>query len=196
MTLYACFLRESSSQRQHETAHRLLSLALKREYSIEHYTIRKGKHGKPFIEAHTDIKINLSHCKELAVCAVGENTVGVDCEKIRNVRSGVVRRAFTESEAIEIENAADPDLTFTRLWTLKEAFVKALGIGVSYPMKNSEFFIEDNTHNNIIYTNVTGAYFRQWVIQNKYVISLCAATPECETSLVFVSEKALDIVQK
>lgn len=193
MTLYACFLSESSAQKQHEAAHRLLSFAMKREYGIEHYNLGKGVHGKPFVEARTDIKINLSHCNGLAVCAVGENTIGVDCERIRNVRNGVVRRAFTESEALEIENSANADLTFTRLWTLKESFVKAIGIGVSYPMKNAAFSIVDN---NTIYTNVTGAFFRQWVIQDKYIISLCAAAPECETSLVFVSEKTLNIAQK
>jgi 4'-phosphopantetheinyl transferase len=193
MTLYACFLRKSLAQKQHEAAHRLLSFAMKREYGIEHYNLGKGVHGKPFVEIHTDIKINLSHCNGLVVCAVGKNTIGADCERIRNVRNGVVRRAFTESEALEIENSANADLTFTRLWTLKESFVKAIGIGVSYPMKNAAFSISDN---NTIYTNITGAFFRQWVIQDKYIISLCAAAPECETSLIFVSEKTLDITQK
>ncbi len=197
MTLYACFLRERSPKMQHEAAHRLLSFALKREYGIEHYTLGKGSHGKPFIESRTDIKINLSHCSALTVCAVGESALGVDCEGIRDVRSGVVRRAFTESEALEIEHSANPDLCFTRLWTLKEAFVKAIGTGVSYPMKNAAFSIADSSAiYNTIYTNITGAFFSQWVIQDKYIISLCAAAPECDTSLIFVSENALDTAQK
>lgn len=192
MNLYACFLKESTPNMQHKTAHALLSFALKKEYNIEHYTLRKGKHGKPFIESDKNIKINLSHCNGLAVCAVGKNTVGTDCERIRNVRDGVIRRAFTESEALEIKHSSNPSLTFTRLWTLKEAFVKAIGIGVSYPMKNSAFSLSENN----IRTNITGAFFRQWVIEDKYVISLCAAKPECETSLTFISQNTLNIKEK
>lgn len=187
MKLYACFFKNADSQEQHEKAHSLLSLALKREYGIEEYTLGKRSLGKPYLIGRSDIFINLSHCSELAVCAVGENTVGADCEVIRRVKSGVVRRVCTESEAQEIERASEPDLAFTRLWTLKESFVKAVGRGISYPMKNAAFSLAGD----VIHTNVTGAEFRQWVIAERYVIAVCAAQPVSDIRLEFISENEI-----
>lgn len=187
MKVYACFFNNADSQKQHEKAHRLLSFALKREYGIDKYSLGKKSLGKPFLNEYSDIFINLSHCSGLAVCAVGGNALGIDCEEKREVKRGVVRRVCTESEAQEIENAENPDLAFTRLWTLKESFVKAVGRGISYPMKKAAFSLRGD----VMYTNVTGAEFRQWVIAGRYVISLCAAMPAEETSLEFVSEKQI-----
>lgn len=187
MKVYACFLKDADSKAQHQKAHMLLDFALKREYDIEKYTLGKRSMGKPFLNEYSDIFINLSHCKGLAVCAVGENALGIDCEGIRKLKSGVVRRVCTEQEALEIENATDHDLCFTRLWTLKESFVKAVGRGISYPMKKAAFSLSENK----IYTNVTGADFFQWIIADRYVISLCTAKPHGKPELLFVSEAQL-----
>lgn len=187
MKVYACFFNDADSQKQHEKAHRLLRFALKREYGIEKYSLGKKSLGKPFLNEYSDIFINLSHCSGLAVCAVGENSLGIDCEGVREVRRGVVRRVCTGSEAQEIENAENPDLAFTRLWTLKESFVKAVGRGISYPMKKAAFSLQGDE----IYTNVKGAEFRQWVIAGRYVISLCKAEPSDEAGLEFVSENQI-----
>lgn len=183
MKVYVCFFRDYSSQEQHDAAHRLLSLALKREYGIENYTLGKKSHGKPFLNEYPDIKINLSHAKGIAVCSVGKAVSGIDCEQLRTVRTGVVRRVCTDSEAAATYSADNPNLIFTRLWTLKESFVKAVGRGVSYPMKNAEFLFEDEN----ILTNVTGASFMQWVIAEKYIISLCTAGTGEETELFFTN---------
>lgn len=187
MKLYACFFREKDLESQHEAAHRLLRFCLMKEYGIEEYSLGKGRHGKPYLENHPDVKINLSHCKGLAVCGTGNVPLGADCEGIREVRSGVVRRVCTETEKNEIENSSDPALVFTRMWTLKESFVKAVGRGISYPMRNVSFSFDKNN----ILTNVTGAFFRQYVLDGKYVISLCGAGNEQYVSLEIVSEKAL-----
>lgn len=192
MKLYACFFHKCSPNEQHEKAHKLLSLALKKEYGIDKYTIKKGIHGKPYLEGNADIKINLSHCNELAVCAVGKGTaIGIDCEALRTVRERVIKRVCTVQEQYEIEHAENADLAFTRFWTLKESFVKAIGIGVSYPMKNAAFSL----HEDIIYTNIENALLRQWVIQDKYVISLCTKINDKnihdDIQLVFVSDTNL-----
>ena len=68
-------------------------------------TIKKGIHGKPYLEGNADIKINLSHCNELAVCAVGKGTaIGIDCEALRTVRERVIKRVCTVQEQYEIDN--------------------------------------------------------------------------------------------
>ena len=192
MKLYACFFHKCTPDQQHENAHKLLSFALEKEYGIDKYTLKKGSHGKPYLKENEYIKINLSHCNQLAVCAVGKcNAIGIDCESLRTVRERVIKRVCTVQEKYEIEHSDNMDLAFTRFWTLKESFVKAIGIGVSYPMKNAAFSL----HKDIIYTSIENALLRQWVIQDKYVISLCTKIDEKsiydDIKLVFVSKNIL-----
>ncbi|GII84199.1 hypothetical protein Ssi03_21890 [Sphaerisporangium siamense] len=100
-----------------------------------------GENGKPALRpdpARPDLRFNLSHSGPLALLAVAVGRdVGVDVER---VRSGVSARAIAErrfdregAEAV----AADPGVFF-RLWTRKEACVKAsggrLGWGMAIPV--------------------------------------------------------------
>lgn len=182
MKLYVCFFRKCNSSEQHENAHRLLAFVLRREYGISEYTLEKGRRGKPYLASHPHIRFNLTHCAEMAVCGIGETALGVDAECLREVRSGVVRRICAPSEAEELQKAKRPDLLFTRLWTLKESFIKAVGTGLSYPMRKAVFSFEED----MLRTNIIGARFWQYVIDNRYVISVCAAEPEETCEAVFL----------
>ena len=83
---------------------------------------------------------------------------------------GVIRRAFSEKEKYILENSADSDQMFFRIWTLKESFVKALGIGISYPLKSAEFLINDDI---IMSVGCDGYSFTQIIVNQKFVCSLC-----------------------
>ncbi len=192
MKLYACFFHETDRSQEHETAHALLRFVLRQEYGIEEYSLGKNSHGKPFLSSHPDIYINLSHCKGLAVCGAGYAPLGIDCEPVSKLRTGAARRVCAPSESEELENSHDPDLSFTRLWTLKESFVKAVGRGISYPMKNAVFSFR-NAH---IITNVTDAHFCQYIIAGKYVISGCSAEKSGDFDLNILTNTAFydDIV--
>ena len=179
MKIYACFFHETDRCQEHETAHALLRFVLRQEYGIEDYLLGKNSHGKPFLSSHPDIYINLSHCKGLAVCAAGNAPLGIDCEPIGKMRSGAAKRVCAPIETVQLQNSQDPDLLFTRIWTLKESFVKAVGRGISYPMKNAAFSF-DSGH---IITNVTGAHFCQYIIAGKYVISGCFAEKSVDSDL-------------
>ncbi|MBQ8514910.1 MAG: 4'-phosphopantetheinyl transferase superfamily protein [Ruminococcus sp.] len=184
MKLYVCFFRESDPAGQHEKAHRLLKYVLKREYGLEDYTLSKNSHGKPGLVSHPHIRFNLSHCREMAVCGVGATALGVDGEKLRLLRRGVVRRSCAPSEVQELEQSSEPDLCFTRLWTLKESFIKAVGLGLSYPMRKAVFSLAGEN----VETNIIGARFWQYVIEGQYVISACAAEPETQCEVLFLTE--------
>ncbi len=186
MKIYACFFREGDKAFQHETAHRLLQFALRCEYGIEEYVLTENSHGKPFLESHPEVKFNLSHCKGLAVCALSDSTVGADCEPVRKLRPGVVRRVCAQAETEELLIAVDKDLHFTRLWTLKECFVKAVGRGVSYPMKNAAFSLDGG-----ISTNVTGCTFYQYVIGDSWVISACTGENNSQCELFITGTESI-----
>lgn len=160
--------------KQHSHAHRLLRECLKKrgiEYS-EDTAITKNKYGKPSMTEYPEIFYNLSHAEGIAGCIVSDRECGIDCENVREYRPNVMKRAFTEAEQALVMNAPENEwnLMFFRLWTLKESYIKAIGMGLSFPMKNAEFSLK----NGVISSNVSGYKFRQYILKdNKFIISIC-----------------------
>jgi 4'-phosphopantetheinyl transferase len=102
-----------------------------------------GEHGKPALCAAGDgepIEFNLSHTRGLVACAVARGrAVGVDVERIdRRVDIDQLSRSvFSEGERAELMRLAGDEkrLRFFQLWTLKEAYIKAVGRGLSLPLR-------------------------------------------------------------
>lgn len=94
--------------------------------------------GKPRLRDGA-LAFNLSHSHDAIVLAVTERfTVGVDVEWMRRLddRDGLVRRFFSIREQGDFAALpeAERDEAFFRLWTRKEAYIKALGDGLRHPL--------------------------------------------------------------
>jgi 4'-phosphopantetheinyl transferase len=98
--------------------------------------------GKPEIAFPHDsraLHFNVSHSGGLALIAVGSgNPIGVDIEKVRSRPRllDIARRFFSarEVQAILGVNEDRRQEAFFACWTRKEAFLKATGVGLSYPL--------------------------------------------------------------
>lgn len=101
-----------------------------------------GGHGKPALlfgdEAEADgnasanIRFNLSHCKQAIACVVSDSAeVGIDVERLGRHTAALADHCMSAEEVRQINNAADPDLEFTMLWTRKEALLKLTGEGIT-----------------------------------------------------------------
>jgi 4'-phosphopantetheinyl transferase len=117
---------------------------------VEHpVTIVLGEHGKPALEDGR-LAFNVTHSGSLALIAVShEGPLGVDVEVHRVIDhvAQLAKRYFTPAEAELV--AADPS-AFFRLWTRKEAWIKAQGGGLTIPLDTVDvsgdttgWFIED-----------------------------------------------------
>ena len=95
---------------------------------IEWQKMEYNEHGKPFLPDGPFFSI--SHCKAGIAVAVDEQPIGIDIESIRHAEEELIERTMNEEEQRMIRSAAQPDRMFTRLWTQKEAVVKAEGTGI------------------------------------------------------------------
>lgn len=129
-----------------------------------------NRYGKPYLKNHENIFFNISHCKELAACIVENSEVGIDVENIRQWRPGVAKRVFSDREMELLNNSENKSELFFRIWTLKESFVKAIGVGISYPMKTCEFI---TLKDNIKAYGCDGYSFSQIILNNKFICSVC-----------------------
>jgi len=100
-----------------------------------------GAHGKPRL-AGSPLRFNISHSGALAVIALAPVEVGVDVELPRPRRSdAIARRFYTPGEIERLFAEGDPQRradAFFRLWTCKEAFLKATGEGLSRSTRSYE----------------------------------------------------------
>jgi len=97
-----------------------------------------GQWGKPRLP-HGSLRFNLSHSGSLLLLAVASNQeVGVDAERLRKdfVPEELAAQVFSpqEQEALKQTASAERHAAFLSLWTAKEAYVKALGRGLSFAL--------------------------------------------------------------
>ncbi len=167
-------LKELPHKSRHEYAHRLLKEELRLcgiNYD-ENTKISYGSYGKPSLADYPQVYYNLSHGEGITACCICKSECGIDVERVREYPVRVIRRAFSEREKALIENASEDerDLLFFRLWTLKESYVKALGIGISYPLSKAEFSFDGSR----IITDIEGYSFRQYIIGGgKFAAAVC-----------------------
>jgi 4'-phosphopantetheinyl transferase len=137
--------------RDYAAAHALLRTVLSKDTSRppECWRFDKTSHGKPFLIGEEELtpSFSLSHAHGMVACAVAHGVdIGVDVECVdREVDFlEIAARFFSPAEA---QRLAHLDLDARRqrffdLWTLKEALVKAMGLGLSVPLASIAFVID------------------------------------------------------
>lgn len=98
-----------------------------------------GSRGKPALAAPARMDFNMSHSGGLAVFAVAASCeIGVDLEQIRPLQDmqSIADRFFCSEEAAELRSlpANQRERGFYLCWTRKEAYIKAIGDGLSAPL--------------------------------------------------------------
>jgi len=135
--------RPASASEQRDAARRLLGIGLERAFGVPpaDVEVERTSDGKPRLLGRRDVHFNIAHCPAAVAVAVADQAVGVDVEEIRARDPYVAARCFDASELDRVEAATDPDREFFRYWTLKESYVKALGTGLSHPLRSVRFAV-------------------------------------------------------
>jgi 4'-phosphopantetheinyl transferase len=106
--------------------------------------LEHGACGKPHLGgafAQSGLHFNVSHSGDLAVIGLSLGSeIGVDVEALQHLKDAddLVQQCFSRREREEYARALPDEkiLAFFNCWTRKEALVKALGQGLSYPLHN------------------------------------------------------------
>lgn len=98
--------------------------------------IKFGAHGKPYLTSQPTLGFNLSHSEDLGLLAIGHAPdIGIDIEMLKpptNMRR-LAQSVFSPAENRAFDLLPDDALLvpFFRCWTRKEAYLKAIGSGLS-----------------------------------------------------------------
>jgi 4'-phosphopantetheinyl transferase len=146
-----------------------------------------SEYGRPILMPETTsipIEFNVSHSAGYAIFAFAyRRRIGVDIEKLRRDFSTIeiAERFFSLTERsalrelpVELRHEA-----FFRCWTRKEAFIKALGEGLSHPLDQFDVSLVPNAPPELLATRPDAAEARNWGLWNvkvpdDYVAALAA----------------------
>lgn len=136
-----------------------------------------GRYGKPYLKEKPDLQFNLSHSGHYVAAAFAENAVGIDIESVRTAKLAVAERFFSSEEYAYLQAVRDKhgdgeslDREFTRLWTRKESYIKAVGDGMHLPLADFEV-LGDAVQGNETY------FLKSMEVPENYMLSICAKIP-------------------
>ncbi|MCD8397299.1 MAG: 4'-phosphopantetheinyl transferase superfamily protein [Lachnospiraceae bacterium] len=157
---YARYYNEMSAARREkidrlcQEKDRMLSLAagILLDQGLQTYGLREadvriayGAYGKPYLPDFPDIHFSLSHSHEMAMAVFADEEAGCDIEYQKRLNEKLARRFFCPSEYAWMTQSEDLEVQkrrFYRLWTLKESFLKATGMGLHLPLDSFCFTFE------------------------------------------------------
>ena len=180
-------------QRQYLITRALLKTVL----SLYHTDVQKtdwvfsySPKGKPDIANQSllnPVQFNLAHTDGMVVLAISKQTqVGIDVENLD--RSGafddIANRYFSEKETAAIANLPleKKHKRFFELWTLKESYVKAVGQGLSIPLDQISFELDQSENIQFMIDSNLGDSTRHWnfwqfMYAQKYLIAVSNYNP-------------------
>jgi 4'-phosphopantetheinyl transferase len=156
------------------------------------WAFTQNRYGRPAISKEFEdarrIAFNVSHTQGLVILAVSSGReLGVDTENI-SVRQGmaaVADRFFSEREVKALRAAPESarERCFFELWTLKESYIKARGMGLSIPLNNFSFRFHEDASIQLSFDpaeqDSPGRWrFWQWQLEPDHLIALCAERGE------------------
>lgn len=115
-----------SHAEQSAAARQLLAAILGNDNAVEH-----DSHGAPYLPAHPELCISISHCRKAVAVAVSKGIpIGIDIESRRKVSPELMTRVCGPEELATVNQAGDTTMAFLQLWTRKEAVLKMRGTGI------------------------------------------------------------------
>ena len=144
--------REAKVRKMFTLAHGVLHALLGRYLGVgaSAVSFKYGVHNKPSLETcNSTLQFNMSRSDDLAVYAFASDCqLGVDVERIRWIPDleSITRRFFTLEEHSQLcgLDGRDRCQAFFNCWTRKEAYIKAIGDGLSIPLNSFQVSLRPN----------------------------------------------------
>lgn len=174
--------------RQKEDKQRSFGAGLLLEYGLKtcgfsqkEVELSKNPDGKYYIVDHPEVCFNLTHAGDYVAAVFDDQEVGIDIEWQREAKLQVARRFFAENEYAMLKNADSRDeqeKLFTRIWTRKESYIKAIGLGMRKDLRSF----------TTIYDELEGTdfFFHTYVSPENYTISICSKKKEFPETIEYV----------
>lgn len=149
-------------------------LASRVNQSAKNLRIEKTEFGKPFLPESPELSFNMSHSGDILAIAMGGKCqlgIDVECYKARNTWEGLVKKCFATEEADYWYSldTSERSRAFYQFWVIKEAFVKAVGKGITLGL--NQCVVDPENFSSFIRVPEQGGLADQWQV---YALDLSA----------------------
>lgn len=126
-----------------------------------------NKNSKPYIN-NDKLWFNISHSDEMVAVVLSDSPVGVDVEKNFKFNSKLAKKICSDYEMKLLERCSNKDSLLTKLWTIKESYLKAIGEGITIKISD----VICNPDENIVTHHGKKAPFFTKCL-NEYTVTVC-----------------------
>ncbi|WP_150273133.1 4'-phosphopantetheinyl transferase family protein [Paenibacillus tepidiphilus] len=140
--------------------------------------IGRNPYGKPFVQGDGDLHYNVSHSGSLVACGLDRQAIGIDVEQVQNIDMVLAEQFFhiREYSYILSREFGQRMNALYDFWTLKESYVKYLGVGLYMPL-NSFYFSIDGPSVTLNAKDSVSPYFQRCHIREQYKLAVCTGRP-------------------
>ncbi|WP_226529953.1 4'-phosphopantetheinyl transferase family protein [Metabacillus niabensis] len=140
--------------------------------------LRIDDKGKPFLQHKELLHFNLSHSGNWIVAAISKQKVGIDIEHLKTI--AIERYSsflqINERNYILVGNSEERLRRFFEVWTLKESYIKAIGMGFYEPL--SSYSVIQAVGNGGLPVQATIKnelfWFKQYLLDDRYPLAICS----------------------
>ncbi|MFD2171159.1 4'-phosphopantetheinyl transferase family protein [Tumebacillus lipolyticus] len=182
----------------------LLAAKLARKMLSEHLQvsahdlqIERTSFGRPYLHGFTQWQgdYNVSHSGDWVFGGIAEQgLLGVDVEGLREIDMEVSKHCYCPEERDELYSleGKEQNAFFYVLWTLKEAYIKAIGTGLSTPLTSFGFDIESLKAGRILLKDEHGVAqpqwnFRRYEVDEAYRFAICTDQSELPSTVTLLT---------
>jgi 4'-phosphopantetheinyl transferase len=129
------------------------------ELNPQNIVFRKNRFGKPYLQG-SNLSFNISHTySSFLIGYYHGGKIGVDLENLAGNEDlpSLIDYAFSDAETEYCQNGDQQSVRFLELWTLKEAFLKYSGIGLTDFLKSINVY--GSEENELIFNKLNYSTF-------------------------------------
>ena len=156
---------------------RCLGAGLLINYIREKFDIRDeimvAKNGKPHF-TRTRMSFNISHSGNYVVIVVSDFNIGIDIQRMEKHNHLIAEKNFCANDCAYINENDNYEIQrqrFHEIWTIKEAYLKNIGIGLRKPLNSFEI---DLSHGNPRIIDNPGYAILQIKLDKLYIMAICS----------------------
>lgn len=137
---------------------------------------RYNENGKPYLRDFDNCYFNISHSGNWIICAISGKEVGADIELVREIKTDIAHRYFSNKECKALDNKTGGAIKsyFFDLWTIKESYLKLVGKGLTQSLNSFTVVKIRNTFKITINNNILNVFIKQYKIDKEYKMAVCA----------------------
>ena len=145
-------------------------------------TLVYGANGKLYLADKPGTFFSITHSDKWVFLAVSDSEIGIDAQMPRKVCPRLAARSTSPEELAWVKEDTEPH--FTRLWTMKEAYLKYTGTGLTIPIRSVSLNVPPTDG----YDRIHDCYW--WLLNTPLPCSLCAKRND-SLEIVYVDVKDL-----